>query len=70
MIVFLLVLWWVTGSASFIYWWASSLDLTLVNGFLSVLVGIFGPIAFFMGWLIHGKSNTRAKPIVLIKARK
>ena len=67
MIVFLMVLWWVIGSASFIYWWTSELDLTIGAGMGSVGVGFLGPIAFLVGWLIHGKSSS---PIVLIKARK
>lgn len=66
MIVFLVILWWAIGTASFIYWWTGEHDLTLSASFMSLFVGITGPIAFFMGWLIHGKS----KPVVLIKARK
>jgi hypothetical protein len=68
MIVFLMVLWWVAGTASFIYWWTSELDLTVGAGMGSLVVGFLGPVAFFMGWLIHGKSSQSTT--VLMKARK
>ena len=67
MIVFLMVLWWVIGSASFIYWWTSEFDLTLSAGMGSVVAGLAGPIAFLIGWAIHGKSG---ESVVLMKARK
>ena len=67
MIVFLAVLWWVIGSASFVYWWTSEFDLTRSAGMGSVVVGLTGPIAFLIGWVIHGKSS---ESVVLMKARK
>lgn len=55
MILFLVVLWWVIGSASFIYWWTSEYDLTLCSAIGSLAAGVCGPITFFIGWCIHGK---------------
>jgi hypothetical protein len=66
MMLFLVVLWWVVGSASFIYWWTSEYDLTLAAAIGSLAAGVCGPITFFIGWRIHGESRP---PIILIKAR-
>lgn len=63
----IIVLWWAIGTASFIYWWTSEFDLTVCSGIGSLFAGSVGPIAFFIGWCIHGEARL---PTVLMKARK
>lgn len=63
-IVLFIVLWYISGVASFIYWWTKSHDLTATDMVFALFVGLIGPIAFIMGAQIHGNG------FVLIKKQK
>ena len=64
------IIWYIIGISSFIYWWTTDYDLELnVSLILGlIIIGLVGPIAFLIGYSIHGKPNPKA--IVLIKKRK
>jgi hypothetical protein len=51
------LLWWVTGSAGYCYWWTNEYDLRTDDIPMAVLTGILGPMAWFVGWSIHGNSQ-------------
>ncbi len=53
-IIILLVIWYIIGIISFIYWWTKDFDLTM-NEFLPMLgLGVGGPTIWIIGWAIHG----------------
>jgi hypothetical protein len=52
--------WYLTGILSFIYWWRQDYDLQVRQLFLSLFIGITGPIAFVLGWFIHGEKGDSA----------
>jgi hypothetical protein len=62
-------LWWVSGVASFCFWWTREYDLTLSRLWDAACIGVSGPIAFVVGWLIFGPPSNRPS-IVLIRSRK
>lgn len=55
MIVPTTALWYLSGIASFIYWWTKDSDFTADKIPLVLFVGIVGPLAFLLGWAIHGE---------------
>ena len=65
--ILLIILWYLVGVTSFIYWWTNTNDLTTFDFVVSLLMGLIGPIAFFLGWTIHGDSTEHR---ILIKKRK
>lgn len=46
--------WYASGVASFVYWWSH--EWGNINGHygLAAIVGLLGPFAFPLGYLIHG----------------
>lgn len=54
---FYALLWYLVGSASFIYWWTKDSDLSTKEIIFVVLSGFIGPLAFLAGWAIHGNSR-------------
>jgi hypothetical protein len=65
MMTILIVLWLVSGTSGFIYWWTKEFDFTSELLFVSVIVSILGPVSWFVGWGIHGKGSAK----VYIKKR-
>ncbi len=59
------ILYLLSGSASFIYWWTKQHDFTSSEIMLCVLSALIGPIAWFVGRSIHGEND-----IVIFKKRK
>ena len=64
--IILATLWYVSGVASFIYWWTKDCDVKSLEVILLVIVGFIGIFAFPLGYLIHGKQFNK----ILIKRRK
>lgn len=69
LIIVAVVLWYVLGVWSFIYWIRMDEDVTVDYLMLSLLGGLFGPLAWLIGWDIHRKIN-ETEPIVVFKRRK
>jgi len=59
----LIVIWYLIGVCSFIFWWTTEHDLRVGDFLLALLVGTFGPVAFIMGYIIHGK------PVTILRRR-
>lgn len=66
MLLSLGILWYVIGVISFVFHWTYDQDFTHVQIIQTVILGLGGPIVFFLGYLIHLREN----PKVLIKRRK
>jgi hypothetical protein len=64
--IMLALLWWFAGFGSFVYWWTSEEDLTSMAVIVGMFAGLLGPIAFVVGWAIHGKK----RDFVIISRRK
>jgi hypothetical protein len=63
--LFFSALWLLSGAACFIYWWTTDNDFTTSEIPIIILVSFTGPLAYFAGWVIHGKgtfgmSNSKA----------
>ena len=70
--IFLLyaTLWYAIGVASFIYWWTNELDFTSSNIPLAMIIGFAGPLAFPIGFLIHGNHSESRTNTILKKRTK
>jgi len=62
----LLLLWYVSGLVSFIYWWTKDYNFKLEEAPLAIVIGLIGPVAFVIGAIVN--SNHRPS-IVIIKKR-
>lgn len=51
------VIWYISGVASFIYFWTTDHDFTSNEVGLALCIGILGPIAIMVGREIHGKGT-------------
>lgn len=65
MILIYMLIWWLSGFASFLFWWTTQHDLEVSTAMFGVIAGIVGPFAFLGGWLIHGGGYDK----VLLKRR-
>lgn len=52
----LALIWYFVGVVSFIYWWTSEHDFTTAEVFLAGMAGVCGPLAFLIGYFVHGNS--------------
>lgn len=66
LITLVAILWYASGVASFIYWWTTQHDLSPDDLLIGLLVGIIGPLAWPVGYSVHGER----KPTILIPRRK
>lgn len=69
-LILILVLWYVIGVASFIYWWTKDHNLTLSDALFSLLIGIGGVGTFLAGFFIHSDSSEKTEAKILIPKRK
>lgn len=49
------IVWFISGAASFIYWWTKEYDFTWDHVPLMVVGGVCGPLSFLIGWCVHGQ---------------
>ena len=59
--------WYCLGIWGFIFWWTTEHDFTSKEILLCFLVGAAGPIAFIVGYFIHGRKNK--PPIIIIRKK-
>ena len=62
-----LLLWYLSGVASFIYWWTKDFDFELRYIPVAMLSGLIGPLAFVLGAFFHGDGVWPSK--IIIKKR-
>ena len=66
----LLALWFLSGSASFIFWWTKDQDFNVSEVPLALVCGLLGPISFILGWFMHGDKPSFIKnPLVKKRGR-
>lgn len=70
----LCILWFISGVASFIYWWTKEFDFTWEEFPLMIVCGIFGPFTFvgalIFYYIFKNGSKEEKEPGVLFKKRK
>lgn len=66
--IILLVIWYVIGCVSFVYWWTKEHDFETSDLILMFLAGTIGILSFWLGWWVHGEHNIKNNK-VLIKKR-
>ena len=54
LIMVCVIVWWYIGYRSFIFWWTHDFDYTQAEVLKAYVMGVYGPIAFLMGYFIHG----------------
>jgi hypothetical protein len=68
------ILWYVVGMVSFIYWYTKDNDFGLNDLVTCFSLAFYGPVIFFVGWIIHSSSDIqfvkRPNTKILIKRRK
>jgi len=67
LMIILLVLWYLSGVASFIFWHTKNWDLMVEELPLVFMAGIGGPLIFLVGWYNFGYDPK--PPKVLIRRR-
>lgn len=65
-IIALMIIWFLSGAFSYIYWWTTEYDFTTSEIPVVIIMGFTGILAFGIGWMVQGKKR-RAK--ILIKQR-
>jgi hypothetical protein len=48
------LIWYISGCYSFIYWWTMDFSFTKREFPVCACAGLIGPLAFIVGFLIHG----------------
>ncbi len=61
-----MIVWYLIGICSFIYWLTGEYDLMSDDIGMVIFIGLIGPIAFIAGAVIHGNSH---KPKIIMKRR-
>ena len=59
--------WYLSGTASFVYWWTNNYNFTTSELLPAAIISVSGPIAFPIGWMVHGKPLFKKK--ILIEKR-
>lgn len=55
MMIILIIIWFLVGFYSFVYWWTKDRNFTTNIVWFAFLVSFFGPFTFIAGWIIHGE---------------
>lgn len=55
--LFFSALWLLSGAICFIYWWTFDYNLTTSEIPVMIMVSFAGPLAYFAGFVIHGKGS-------------
>lgn len=57
MLILCLILWYISGMSSFVFWWTSEYDLTSNEVPLIFFNGFIGPISWILGYILHNKGT-------------
>lgn len=63
------IVWFISGAASFIYWWTKEFDFTWEEFPLLIFGGASGPLSFLIGWFVCNGRILETKDRVLFKKR-
>lgn len=61
----LFIAWWLSGFLSFVHWHRRDFDVTASVLPIAAAAGLIGPLAFPVGWWIHG--NHGDGPVIFPK---
>jgi len=67
MLTLICVVWYMVGIAGVIYWFTKDFDLKYEDIISVVVLGLYGPISFIIGYFVHGDSIIPSKTIILNK---
>lgn len=67
MIYIIVFLWCLIGNLCYIYWWTKDNNFRVEDIKYSLGIGLTGPIAFLIGWLIHGEELLDKRKILIKK---
>lgn len=51
--IIICIVWFISGAASFVYWWTKEFDFTWDEFPLVVMSGATGPVTFLVVWLVY-----------------
>ena len=68
MIITLLIIWYIIGVCSIVYWATEYADFTVALIIPALIVGICGPIVYVLEYCLH--NNLKFLDIVLFNSRK
>lgn len=54
-IIIIILLWLFTGWLGFVYWWTTDCNYTTDDIPVSLIISLAGPLAWPIGWLVHGE---------------
>lgn len=60
-IILIILLWYLIGFFSFVYWWTRDFDFTTKELYQAMVCGFLGIITWFIGMSIHSKGETILK---------
>jgi len=63
------ILWYMIGMRGFIFWWRSELDLTGYSLPTMTVAACLGPLAWIVGYFIHGRSSEPGSDRIFFKRR-
>lgn len=58
-VLILIAAWMICGAAGFIHWWRADWPLTTCELPMVFIGALMGPVAWLVGYAIHGKSQCR-----------
>jgi hypothetical protein len=59
MILLVFIAWYLMGIASFLFWWSREFNIITNDLFMSLIVGVLGPTAWMLGYIMHSNvTNT------------
>lgn len=56
-LIILVLIWWGSGYAGFIFWWTKDYNLRLHDLIVAFIIGLIGPFTWLLGYTIHGKDK-------------
>lgn len=69
MLIAFILLWIISGSSGFIYWWTTEFDLKASEIPMCIFSGLIGPLSWILGYFIHDK-NENGTPKIIFRKRK
>lgn len=53
------IIWFLLGACGFIFWWTRDYEFTSFEAPFAFCAGFTGPLAWAIGYAIHGKKRTK-----------
>ena len=71
MLIFLIILYLMSGIGGFVFWWTKDNDLTTEEIPLLIVIAFVGPLSWIIGYQIHEENKPKKpkKPKTFMKKR-